>query len=225
MFRTTTLAAAVALASSTAIAQGQLSFPSPADSLDASYAVTITNLTPGQTFTPQLLVTHPSSIALFEIGEPAIEELAILAEGGNTAPLAELAIGAGATAVTIDGLLVPGASTTGMIEAVAGDVLSIAAMLIPTNDTFVALDSMPLPTEGSVTYYLKAYDAGSEENDQLCRNIPGPLCGGEGVSEPAESDEGFVHVSNGFHNLRGNALKPEDYDWRNPVAKVTVTVM
>jgi hypothetical protein len=225
MFRTTTLAAAVAFASSTVIAQGELAFPSPADDGGTSYEVTITNLTPGQTFTPQLLVTHPSSIALFEIGEPAIEELAILAEGGNTAPLAELAIGAGAYAVTIDGLLAPGASTSGTIDAVAGDVLSIAAMLIPTNDTFVALDGMPLPAEGTVTYYLKAYDAGSEKNDQLCRNIPGPVCGGEGVSAPAEDDEGFVHVSNGFHNLRGNALKPEDYDWRNPVAKVTVSAM
>ncbi len=225
MFRTTTLAAAVAFASSTAIAQGGLAFPSPGASGEATYEITITNLTPGQTFTPQLLVTHPSSIALFEIGEPAIDELAILAEGGNTAPLMELAVGAGAYAVTIDGLLPPGASTSGVIDAVAGDVLSIAAMLIPTNDTFVALDSMPLPEEGAVTYYLKAYDAGSEANDQLCRNIPGPVCGGEGVSEPDEGDEGFVHVSNGFHNLRGNALKPQDYDWRNPVARVTVTVM
>ena len=82
-----------------------------------------------------------------------------------------------------------------------------------------------LPEEGAVPYYLKAYDAGSEANDQLCRNIPGPVCGGEGVSEPDEGDEGFVHISNGFHNLRGNALKPQDYDWRNPVARVTVTVM
>jgi hypothetical protein len=224
MFRTITLAAAVAVASNTAIAQIDLGFTSPGGG-DGSYEVTITNLTPGQTFTPQLLVAHPTAIALFEIGAAATEELAILAEGGNTVPLMELAIGAGAHAMTIDGLLAPGASTSGIIDAVEGDVLSIAAMLIPTNDTFVALDSMPLPAEGSVTYYLKAYDAGTEENDQLCRNIPGPVCGGEGESAPAMGDEGFVHVSNGFHNLRGNALKPENYDWRNPVAKVTVTAM
>ena len=224
MFRTITLAAAVALASNAAVAEIDLGLTSPGVG-EASYAVTITNLTPGQTFTPQLLVTHPAAIALFEIGAAASEELAILAEGGNTIPLMDLAIGAGAYATTIDGLLAPGASTSGVIDAVEGDVLSIAAMLIPTNDTFVALDSMPLPMEGSVTYYLKAYDAGTEENDQRCRNIPGPVCGGEGVSVPADGDEGFVHVSNGFHNLRGNALKPEDYDWRNPVAKVPVTVM
>ncbi len=224
MIKTTTLAAAVAFASTTAIAQ-EFVFPLPSSASDNSYEVTITNISPGQTFTPQLLVTHPTSIALFELGAPAIEELEILAEGGDTTPLMSLAMGAGAAAVTIDGLLAPGASTTGVIDGVSGDVLSIAAMLIPTNDTFVALNSMPLPAEGSVTYYLKAYDAGTEANDQQCRNIPGPLCGGEGVSEPADDDEGFVHVSNGFHNLRGNALKPENYDWRNPVAKVTVTAM
>lgn len=224
MFKITSLTAAIALASSTAAAQTGFEFLLP-DSVEGSYTVTITNLTPGQTFTPQLLVTHPTSIALFEIGAPAIDELAILAEGGNTEPLAMLAMGAGANAVTIGGLLAPGASASGQIDAVAGDVLSLAAMLIPTNDTFVALDSMPLPTEGAVTYYLKAYDAGTEANDQKCRNIPGPLCGGEGVSAPDEGDEGFVHVSNGFHNLRGNALKPQDHDWRNPVARVTVTPM
>lgn len=225
MFRITTLAAAAALASSSVVAQGDFVFPPPGAAGAGSYAVTITNLTPGQTFTPQLLVTHPTAVALFEIGAPASEELAVLAEGGDTMPLLSLAVSAGAYAVTIDGLLPPGASTTGVIDAVAGDVLSIAAMLIPTNDTFVALDSMPLPTEGSITYYLQAYDAGTEANDQLCRNIPGPLCGGEGLSVPDAGDEGFVHVSNGFHNLRGNALRPEDYDWRNPVAKVTVSAM
>lgn len=224
MFKTTSLAAAIALASGAAMAQTGLEFLVP-DSAEGSYTVTITNLTPGQTFTPQLLVTHPTSIALFEIGAPAIEELAILAEGGDTGPLTLLAMGAGANATTIGGLLPPGASASGEIDAVAGDVLSIAAMLIPTNDTFVALDGMPLPAEGSVTYYLKAYDAGTEANDQNCRHIPGPLCGGEGVSAADEGDEGFVHVSNGFHNLRRNALKPEDYDWRNPVARVTVTAM
>ena len=102
-------------------------------------------------------------------------------------------------------------------------------MLIPTNDTFVALDSGVLPRRGSRTFFIQAYDAGTEENDQLCINSPGPRCGGEGVSpDPMLGDEGFVHVSNGFHDLgaddgNGNErLQPFTYDWRNPVAKVVV---
>ena len=226
MMKATPLAAALALVSGTAMAQNDFSALFEALIPDeGSYEVTITNLTPSQTFTPQLLVTHSPAIALFAVGDPALPELEILAEGGNTTPLQDLAGSLGATGYTIDGLLGPGETISGEIDGLEGDVISVAAMLIPTNDTFMALNSAPLPVEGSVTYYVQAYDAGTEENDQLCRNIPGPTCGGEGVSEEADGDEGFVHISNGFHNLRGNALKPEDYDWRNPVARVTVTAL
>jgi hypothetical protein len=65
---------------------------------------------------------------------------------------------------------------------------------------------------------VPAYDAGTELNDELCENIPGPLCGGGAVS--AESGEGFVHIANGIHGI--GDLAPELYDWRNPVAKVTI---
>jgi hypothetical protein len=54
------------------------------------YEVTITNITKGQTFTPSLVVTHKSDIRLFTTGEPALDELATLAEAGNTAPLQAL---------------------------------------------------------------------------------------------------------------------------------------
>lgn len=41
-------------------------------------------------------------------------------------------------------------------------------MLIPTNDAFVGMDSIAIPTEpGTYTYYLNAYDAGTELNDEL----------------------------------------------------------
>ena len=46
--------------------------------------------------------------------------------------------------------------------------LSILSMLIPTNDAFVGLDSVKIPTEpGTYTYMLHAYDAGTELNDEL----------------------------------------------------------
>ena len=196
------------------------------------YEVTITNITKGQTFTPQLVATHTGRIALFELGESASDELATLAESGNTAPLTGVLQSAGrkvGDVQTIGGLLGPGESASIELESVPYiRHLSLAAMLIPTNDTFVAADSVRLPSRGSRTYFLQAYDAGTEFNDQNCLNIPGPRCGGEGDSEPAASDEGFVHVSNGFHDLGsedagGNEiLGPFVYDWRNPVAKVVV---
>ena len=176
---------------------------------DSRYAVTITNITKGQTFTPMLLTTHASSVGLFEVGAPASEALGILAEGGDTAPLTgELEslgrrkVGEVVTALGPigPGLLGPGQSVTAEITANSRTSrLSAAAMLIPTNDTFFGLDSVRLPRWGSRTFFAKAYDAGTEENDQNCANIPGPRCGGEGASpEPAEGDEGYIALSNGF---------------------------
>jgi hypothetical protein len=105
-------------------------------------------------------------------------------------------------------------------------------MMIPTNDSFVAMNRMKLPRSGAVQQMVPAYDAGTEYNDQNCANIPGPTCGGEGNSPgPNDTDEGFVHIGNGMHELgdedaQGNQLiDPKTYDWRNSVARITVRRM
>lgn len=211
-----------------------LAFAAQADDDDRPrgprYEVTITNITKGQTFTPLLVATHSSKIAFFELGEPASVGLEILAEDGATGTLAEelAATGEVADAVTIDGLLGPGQRTSTVVRAAPGARrLSVAAMLIPTNDTFVALDSVRLPFFGSIKRQAIAYDAGTEANDQNCNNMPGPRCGGTGfVPGPSVGDEGYVYVSNGFHTLPpaddGEVLGPLTYDWRNPVALIEV---
>lgn len=225
MFKTKLAALSLALIGSQAIAQPGIDLPNNANGNGSgnAYEVTITNLTPGQYFTPQLLVTHPSTARLFQAGEMASWELEQLAEGGDTGPLTDLVANVAADAMTVPGLLGPGETTKATIMAMGNKrYLSMAAMLLPTNDTFVGVNSLELPSNGSATYMAVAYDAGTEENDQLCANIPGPMCGGAAGSDPAEGDEGFVHVSNGFHDLGGEALSPAAYDWRNPVARVVV---
>lgn len=187
------------------------------------YEVTITNITPGQTFTPILVATHSARIALFSLGEPASNELAILAEAGDTAPLASALASSGEVldAQTIGGLLGPGGTASVRVKSKGRfDRLSVAAMLIPTNDSFFAVNSFDLPSHRErSTLTSVAYDAGSEPNDELCRNIPGPMCGGEGTSVNVDG-EGFVHVSSGIHGA-GDLAAPM-YDWRNPVARITV---
>jgi len=188
------------------------------------FDVTITNVTRAQSFTPFLVTTHAPEVSLFVAGEPASAELEILAEDGNTEPLAGVLAGLGKAVGDVQGsagLLDPGKSVTVRVEATRrASVLSFAAMLIPTNDNFVALDSLPLPRRGAATAMVPAYDAGTEINDQDCANIPGPVCGGEGFSEAP--GEGYVYIGNGFHDLGEGTLGPATYDWRNPVAKVTV---
>ncbi len=197
------------------------------------YEVSITNLTKAQTFTPQLIATHAHSVHLFTPGQPATEALEILAEGGDTAPLTDALEALGGRVgdvATAAGLLLPGESRSIVIQASPSHRhLSVAAMLIPTNDTFFAIDAMTLPRSGTQSEFATAWDAGTEANDQSCTNIPGPRCGGAGHSPgPNEADEGYIYVSNGFHELGtddgagGEVLRPPEYDWHNPVARVTV---
>ena len=198
----------------------------------AQWQVEITNVTPGQTFTPILIATHYGDSGVPGVGAPASDALAMLAEGGATDPLGEQIAGStgrGTQRVTIDGLLAPGQTAATTVSGRPGQRLTLAAMLIPTNDTFVSIGSVFLPLYGETIVRALAYDAGSEANSQRCADMPGPRCGGAGYSPGAnDGDEGFVHVSNGFHDLgMGGAgpdeiLSPVHYSWNNPVAIVTI---
>ena len=122
---------------------------------------------------------------------------------------------------TGEGPILPGESLTLSIEADDGfPLLTVAAMLATSNDAFLAVHSMPLPTgDTPVSLGASVYDAGSETNTESCLTIPGPPCGSPGSRDTAGA-EGFVHVHNGIHGI--GDLAPESYDWRNPGAYVTV---
>lgn len=224
MFKQTVTAMALCLAAGIANAQS-----------NARYEVTITNITPGQAFTPQLVVTHPRNAILFRLGEPASEQLEVLAEAGDTGPLTEALAGVATDIQTIPGLLGPGEQSSVVVTGQPGrDYISVAAMMIPTNDSFIAMNRVRLPASGALMRLVPAYDAGTEYNDQNCASIPGPQCGGAGEGHspgPNEGDEGFVHIGNGIHELgaedsSGNAIiDPMTYDWRNSVARITVRYM
>ncbi len=188
----------------------------------AYYEVTITNLTHAQAFTPILVASHRKGVKLFELGSPASNELAALAEGGDVAPLTTMLEANHKVLDTANsgGLLMPGQSVTVTVSAARGaKQISLASMLIPTNDSFIALNGVKVPKHGKAVYYSPGYDAGSELNDELCLNIPGPVCGGAGGS-PEAGGEGYVHISGG---ISGKAdLAAATYDWRNPTAKIVV---
>ncbi len=214
--------ALLAMASTTTIAQ-----ESPVANR-VSYTLEIVNLTKAQQFTPVLGVVHEPEIQLFNYGEAALPQLATLAEQGNITPLRDLLTGLPPIhgLFNSEGLTAPGSKVT--LEFTANprrDRLSVAAMLIPTNDAFVALRGGLLPTRGkSVSYNLYAYDAGSEINDERCASIPGPdftECGGAGGGAAPGMGEGFVHIHNGIHGV--GDLDPSTRDWRSPVAIIVIT--
>lgn len=191
----------------------------------AVYHVTITNVTYGINFTPILAASHRRKLPLFELGSAADSDIAAVAEGGDTAGLATT-LDANPQVVDIQnsgGLLKPGQSVTVVVSAAHGARrISLAAMMLPTNDGFIALQGVRAPRYGTAVYYSRAYDAGSEPNDELCANIPGPTCGGSALSPAIDvNDEGFVHVHRGIKGI--GDLDVSRHDWNNPVARISVT--
>ena len=131
------------------------------------YEVHITNVTPGQSFTPLLAVTHSAAASVFDAGTLASPELRMLAEGGDVAPLTSLLLGMPASVMEVvssAGLTTPGVTTTLIIMGGGTyDRLSVAAMLIPTNDAFVGVNTA-LPLHGEKVLFAYAWDAGTEGN-------------------------------------------------------------
>lgn len=213
--------------------------------LAIDYSVKIENLTHSSYFGPLLVSAHPAGTMLFTSGMPASMNLQKMAEGGDISGLEAdlMAAGANNVANPAAGLLMPGKHTTANLvsPSATNTRLSIVAMLVPTNDAFVTLNNLTLPTmPGTYTYLLNAYDAGTEANDEIrgsgAMGMPGmpvapPLealvgTGGTGISATAE---GFVHIHRGVlgdHNITGGVsdINASSQRWLNPVARVTLTV-
>lgn len=192
-----------------------------------TYAVTITNVTRGQIFSPPIIFSHRGNFKLFELGAPASKQLYPLAEDGDYAPLVELLTDAPnvfdytAADPTQEGsFILPGKSLTLKVTARGSfRYLTVASMLVSTNDAFLALQRYALPFRGSKRTVVSAYDVGSEVNSEMCEYIPGPPCGNGGIRN-ADGAEGFVHIHAGIHG--GGDLMPAEADWNNPVAAITV---
>ena len=212
----------------------------------AEFDVEIHNPTRGLYYTPLLVTAHPPNMKLFDAGEAASSEVQAMAEGGDIMPLVTALDSAGATTVAnpAAGLLAPGETTTAIVNtnnATANTQLSIVAMLLPTNDGFLALNSLTVPTQpGTYTYNLNAYDAGTEANDELRGSgAPGqagmpvpppldPVLGTNGTGA-ASNAEGYVHIHRGnlgdTDTTGGNSdIVSTLHRWLNPVTRVTVTV-
>jgi hypothetical protein len=213
----------------------------------ADLTVEVTNLTHSIYFTPLLISAHSSDSDLFEVGQPASDTLEAMAEGGMIGGLVADLNNANAVNVTnpAGGLLAPTASaTTQTFDVEDNGYLSIVAMLLPTNDGFVGLDSWKIPSEaGSYTVYLNAYDAGTEANNELIiqsnavddlgipqvQGVNSNIGGTNDITEENDNENNNVHIHRGTHgdtNATGGIsdLDSRVHRWLNPVAKVVITV-
>jgi hypothetical protein len=212
-----------------------------------TYNVTVTSLTGGaagfnhagepggEYFAPVFMMTQNGRIRLFTPGQAPSVPLAKVAEAGNPTPLVVEYKGAqGVGDVVTTAPLAAGGTTSFTIQAPASfNYFSVAAMLFPTNDEFMGLSVARLPQPGqTLTYWVNAWDADAKVDDELCADMaptpnatvfPVPECAGVNGSGYTGSVPATarVHIANGIH---GNGDLPADvYDWRNPVAKITIS--
>lgn len=193
----------------------------------ARYEIRITNLTRGQVLSPAIVAVHTIfQEPLWTLGSPASSELARVAEDAVNGPLvAKLQASrevADVQVITLaNGPIPPGKTAVGTLRGVPGRAnrLSLAGMLVTTNDAFYGLNGVSLPKHGQTVFHAVAYDAGSEANTEDCDHVPGPPCNNPG-QRMTTGAEGFVHVHAGIHGIAD--LIPARDDWRNPVALVEV---
>ncbi|MGI9265082.1 MAG: spondin domain-containing protein [Gammaproteobacteria bacterium] len=206
----------------------------------AKYKVTITNLTPGQPFTPPVLVVHRRNTGVFTLGEPSSSEVQAIAENGNNGPLVAALSADPKVSQVVEGTapLLPAndPADTGFPATASYTVhashhskfLSFISMLICTNDGFTGLDSVRLP-QYTKTVYAVAYDARSEMNTEYLGDMVPPCQGligvtgdpGTGASNPLLAEDGIVIPHVGING--GADLVPGVHNWADPVAKIVIT--
>lgn len=222
-----------------------LSAALPLSAFAHDVSVEVTNLTNGSYFTPLLVAAHTKHVDLFEPGMPASPALQAMAEGGDLAGLVSDLGDAGARYETdpAGGLLAPGQSAVADLRGSGNrnKWLSVVAMILPTNDGFIGLDSVRIPKKpGRYTYYLSGYDAGTEANDEIINGggmpgvpgipaDPGGNSGTGATGAAAPDTNSNVHVHRGvlgdMDNMGGiSDLNSTVHRWLNPVAKVVIKV-
>lgn len=202
------------------------------DRAEQQYEVTITNLTTGQPLSPGVVFTH-TRYNSFLRGK-ASEGLRLIAENGDpSAAATELSESKGvadvvATDAPIHRVGGPGPEslTTTVTAGANARYLSLAVMLICSNDGFAGLDGVRLPRGFQErVYYARAYDAGTELNEETSATVPdacfaiGPTMGvADGNARTATSRPVGYH-----RGIKGVAdLDPTLHGWKGPIARVTV---
>jgi hypothetical protein len=205
------------------------------------YRVTLQNLTTGQPFSPPVAATHRPRLHMFQVGHLATDQLAAIAQDGNQAPMVAVLSNSGDVTQTVDvgrplttrGRTLGNFSDTVTFDimAHAGDWFSLATMLICTNDGFLGLDGIQLPSHGMRTFELVGWDAGRENNTEQSEDIvdpcsalgPVPLSGdpnGNRDTDVATVPPEPIHLHPGIAG--SGDLSPAMHGWSNPVARVTI---
>ncbi len=191
--------------------------------LAESYQVDIRNLTVGQTITEPLCVAHTKRFSLFKPGTKASKGLYLMAEDGVVKNLkAEIKNKKGVKRTKVGEFISAGDNDRLIISAKKARLISCAAMLATTNDGFIAIRNVKLPSKvrESVSVNADVYDAGSEFNSESCTTVPGGPCSAHFVRD-LNSAEGTIQMHEG---IKGTAdINAEQFGWEGPAAGIGIT--
>ncbi len=200
---------------------------------DATYDITVYNLTNGQPFTPLGIVVHNSAYIPWQLGETVSMGLETLAESGDPSAFLTEANANNEVVMSTrssNGPFGPGSSETVSITVghAASLQLTVASMLANTNDAFTGIHNWNiggLTVGDSASTMARVYDAGTEANNETANSMPGPAAMGEGFNIVRDDlDRLTVHsgVVTADDGLLTSALN-ESHRWLGQAAKVVVT--
>ncbi|WP_435359555.1 spondin domain-containing protein [Haloarchaeobius sp. DFWS5] len=213
------------------------------------YDVTIRNLTEGQPWTPPMVAIHDPRARLFEVGGSPYPELVSLAKDADLGPMRDMLqkeIDCNGSVFSLhldDDALVAdcdplqtglSSKTTFTIETIEPRaVLSMASMMLATNDGFAGVDSMSLPAQcgQTCTALIEPYDVGCECNTEIGADLVEeaflladiPQSDLQASSADALVGEGFIDNHPGIGGYAD--LDTTAHGWRGPVGLMTVTMV
>jgi hypothetical protein len=197
-----------------------------------SYNISATNLTANQPLSPLAVILHKSDYHGISMGAPVNVSLEKLAESGDNSDfLAEANVNNSVNRTTSGSeVIAPGDTSSVSISGRqnGGLYLTLASMLVNTNDGFAAVDGVDLSNlalQDEMHFYSNAYDSGTEANTETMADIPGPAGGGEGYNS-LRNDRDFIAVHPGvISNDDGlsTSILNASHRFDNPVALITVT--
>jgi len=192
----------------------------------AQYSLKIKNITATQPMSPLAVVVHNSSYNLFTVGSNASVELEKLAESGDNSLVINTVNTNIEQTKSSSALLTP-SSVQDINITSNSKYISLATMLVNTNDAFAGLNSYDISAIGvgkSVEINLIAYDAGTENNSETAQSIPG--LGGEGYNSSRDDTNSLIRAHSGVitadDGLNTSGLT-SIHKFENPVVTVTIS--
>jgi len=198
---------------------------------EVEYTISVTNLTNGQPLSPPVAMLHKAKFNFWQIGQTATDALELMAEAGDGSEL--LALKRNNPQYHANSPIPPGETAVFTLEARNKNFayLSVAGMLVNTNDAFSGLNSVELSDLQSgqtSVFYTHTYDAGTEFNSELSGTIPGPADGGEGFNSARDDVTNVVTLHGGVvsadDNYAESTLSGAD-KFDNPSLRIVVTAL